>query len=253
MRLVETMWGRLLGVPSGAGRLLIGPLPLRQPIGGGNQPPRRLPTCPTSVAFLPFLAFFSLVAQAQPLKDTFRIKYVAEGAVYIDGGRAAGLAEKMRLTVTKPPDITIQLEVVSVADSSAVCDIKTAGALLEPGDFAKLTSDDAQKSQMLRQMGSGNHYAQTITFTGGDPIDEEAREYVPHPPLPEVNRFRGRIAEGRVRPASPDVGVLAGPRVAVLCEQGRRVFVTPDTLVDGEAALVLERLRAALGGSTSTK
>jgi D-glucosaminate-6-phosphate ammonia-lyase len=43
------------------------------------------------------------------------------------------------------------------------------------------------------------------------------------------------------------------PRVAVLCEQGRRVFVTPDTLVDGEAALVLERLRAALGGSTSTK
>jgi PTH1 family peptidyl-tRNA hydrolase len=33
------------------------------------------------------------------------------------------------------------------------------------------------------------------------------------------DRFRGRIAEGRVRPASPDVGVLAGPRVAVLCPQ----------------------------------
>src|ERR1035438_2331984 len=190
--LAETLWGRL----STCGRLAIGPLPLplRLPTGGGNQPPRRLPTCPTVIAFLALTVFLSLVAQAQPVKDTFRIKYVAEGAVYIEGGRTAGLAEKMRLTVSKPPDVTIELEVVSVADSSAVCEIKTPGAaLLQPGDFAKLTSEDGQKSQMLRQMGSGNHYAQTITFTGGDPIDEEAREYVPRPPLPEVNRFRGRI------------------------------------------------------------
>src|ERR1019366_6666668 len=95
--------------------------------------------------------------QAQPVKDTFRIKYVAEGAVYIEGGRATGLAEKMRLTVTKPPDVTIELEVVSVADASAVCEINTPGAAPEPGDYAKLSSEDAQKSQMLRQMGTGNH------------------------------------------------------------------------------------------------
>ena len=157
-----------------------------------NPVPPRKSSRPTIVV-LALLAFFSLVAQAQPVKDTFRIKYVAEGAVYIEGGRAAGVAEKMRLTVSKPPDVTIELEVVSVADSSAVCEIKTPGAAPEPGDFAKLTSEDAQKSQMLRQAGTGNHYAQTITFTGGDPIDEEAREYVPRPPLPEVNRFRGRI------------------------------------------------------------
>jgi hypothetical protein len=127
------------------------------------------------------------------VKDTFRIKYVAEGAVYIEGGRAAGLAEKMRLTVSKAPDVTIELEVVSVADSSAVCEIRSPGAPPKPGDYAKLSSEDAQKSQILQKMGSGNHYAQTITFTGGDPVDEEAREYVPRPPLPEVNRFRGRI------------------------------------------------------------
>jgi hypothetical protein len=114
---------------------------------------------------LALLAFFSLVAQAQPVKDTFRIKYVAEGAVYIEGGRAAGVAEKMRLTVSKPPDVTIELEVVSVADSSAVCEIKTPGAAPEPGDFAKLTSEDAQKSQMLRQMGSGNY--DQVFFTLG--------------------------------------------------------------------------------------
>jgi len=99
----------------------------------------------------------------------------------------------MRLTVSKGADVTVELEVVSVADSSAVCEIKSAGAAPRPGDYAKLSSEDAQKSQMLRQMGNGNHYAQTITFTGGDPVDEEAREYVPRPPLPEVNRLRGRI------------------------------------------------------------
>ena len=138
-------------------------------------------------------AFFCAAAEAQEVKDTFRIKYVAEGAVYIEGGRTVGLAEKMRLTVSKGADVMIELDVVSVSNSSAVCEILSPGVAPQPGDYAKLSSEDAQKSQMLRQMGSGNHYPQTITFTDGDPVDEEAREYVPRPPLPEVNRFRGRI------------------------------------------------------------
>ena len=146
-----------------------------------------------ALAVLALAGFFSAPVGAQEVKDTFRIKYVAEGAVYIEGGRTAGLAEKMRLTVSKGADVTIELEVVSVADSSAVCEIGSPGAPPRPGDYAKLSSEDAQKSQILQKMGSGNHYAQTITFTGGDPVDEEAREYVPRPPLPEVNRFRGRI------------------------------------------------------------
>ena len=169
------------------------PSPLRREAARGDlcPPAGQAKACPTT--WFAVLVLFSSVAQAQPVKDTFRIKYVAEGAVYIEGGRAAGLAEKMRLTVSKVADVTIELEVVSVADSSAVCEIKSPGAPPKPGDYAKLSSEDAQKSQMLRQMGTGNHYAQTITFTDGDPVDEEAREYVPRPPLPEVNRFRGRI------------------------------------------------------------
>ena len=91
-----------------------------------------------ALAVLAMAGFFSGPAPAQAPKDTFRIKYVAEGAVYIEGGRAAGLAEKMRLTVSKPPDVTIELEVVSVADTSAVCAIKTPNAALQPGDFARL-------------------------------------------------------------------------------------------------------------------
>ena len=172
--MIETLWGSLR-VPAP---------------GGGYQPPSRRPTL---LAILAVWALFRAGAGAQEVKDAFRIKYVAEGAVYIEGGRAAGIAEKMRLTVSKGADVKIELEVVSVADSSAVCEITSPGAVPQPGDYAKLSSEDAQKSQMLRQMGSGNHYAQTITFTDGDPVDEEAREYVPRPPLPEVNRFRGRI------------------------------------------------------------
>jgi hypothetical protein len=182
-RQTETLWGSLVSCC----RLSIGP-----PAGGGKQPPRRLSTCPT-FAVLTLCALFSASLGAQEVKDTFRIKYVAEGAVYIEGGRAAGIAEKMRLTVSQGADVTIELEVVSVADSSAVCEIRSPGAPPKPGDYAKLSSEDAQKSQILQKLGSGNHYAQTITFTGGDPVDEEAREYVPRPPLPEVNRFRGRI------------------------------------------------------------
>src|SRR5450759_3415400 len=45
-KLPETLWGSLVS----CGRLSIGPLPRSQPNGGGNQPPRRLPTCPTSMA-----------------------------------------------------------------------------------------------------------------------------------------------------------------------------------------------------------
>ena len=36
-------------------------------------------------------------------------------------------------------------------------------------------------------------YAQVVSFTEGDPLDEEARAKVEHPPLPEINRLRGRI------------------------------------------------------------
>jgi hypothetical protein len=173
------------------------------------------------IAFLLTLASLLLLAfagpaRAQEIRDTFRIKYVADGAVYIEGGRSSGLAEKMRLTVTKDGNTVVELEIVSVADSSAVCEIRSSGALPHPGEFAKLSSEDAQKSQMLKHMGTGNHYAQTITFTDGDPIEEEAREYVPKPPLPEVNRMRGRIGfeysgivnQGGSGAASSEVGLV---------------------------------------------
>jgi hypothetical protein len=142
---------------------------------------------------------FAAASQAQETRPSFRIKYVAEDAVYIEGGRSSGIAEGMKLTVLRAqpgsgqPAEAAALEVISVAASSAVCAIKSAATPLEAGDMAYLSSEDLQKAQMLKAAGTGTHYAQTISFSDGDPLDDEIREYLPKPPLPEVNRFRGRI------------------------------------------------------------
>jgi len=149
------------------------------------------------------------VAGKTAARTEFHIKYVGDDVVYLDGGRSAGLAEKMHLTVRRmrivapptglsapgatEPQVVAELEVYSIADSSAVCVIKSSTAPLQKGDIATLNVEDQQVSQILRNAGAGRHYAQTITFTEGDPIDEETRDYLPHAPLPEVNRFRGRI------------------------------------------------------------
>jgi hypothetical protein len=141
---------------------------------------------------------FALLAQGWGLVAAeapagFRVKYVAEGVVYIDGGRAAGLVEAMKLTVRRDGQDVAELVVASVAEASAVCEIKEAKLAVQAGDLASLSSEDAQRSQILRAAGSGSHYAQTISFTDGDPLEEEIRDSLPRPKLPEINRIRGRI------------------------------------------------------------
>ena len=75
------------------------------------------------------------------------MKYVSEGSVYIDAGRNADLQEGMKLSVIDlPPDGVVndgvrfrgyphvaELNLVSVADSSAVCDVITANSELKVG------------------------------------------------------------------------------------------------------------------------
>ena len=141
-----------------------------------------------------------MVAHAQQpqkpeVRTLYHVKYVAQGVVYLDGGRAAGLAEHMKLAVRREGDLTkdlAQLEVLSVAETSSVCEIQGAAGEVKAGDAAYLSAEDTQTVEMLRAAGMRG-YAQVVTFTGGDPLEEEAREYVPKPPLPEINRFRGRI------------------------------------------------------------
>ena len=141
------------------------------------------------------------------LRTVFKVKYVAEGVAYLDGGRSSGLKEGVKLeiqetdlpkregTAVQPSDprVVAELEVSAVAETSAVTDIHSAKRPVKPGDLAYLSTSDAENLVQETALSPTRKYPAVITFTDGDPLDEEAREEVPRPPLPSVNRARGRI------------------------------------------------------------
>ena len=152
------------------------------------------------ILLFPTLLVSLLSGQPSEPRTRFRVKYVAENGVYLDGGRNAGLAEKMRLTVerigapaTEAPSRIADLEVTAVAATSAACSILSAHGDILPGDEAILSPVDAANIKAVTSPDGARQYAQVISFTEGDPVEEEARASVPRPPSPQVNRARGRI------------------------------------------------------------
>ncbi len=151
----------------------------------------------------------------QPNADVqvlFRIKYVSEGVAYLEGGRSAGLAEGIRLfvkdtdpatgrPVERPSDsadgeqkAVATLRVFAVAETSVATEIQDPTRALKPGDWAFLSPEDTAALVTQRTLSPTRKYPVVISFsTGADPLDEEARAEVPRPPLPEINRARGRI------------------------------------------------------------
>jgi len=134
-------------------------------------------------------------AKGGQIRTSFQLKYVAEGSVYLDAGTRAGLAQGMKLTVRRKGEegVVAELVVTAVAEASAVCDVKSNNGQLKVGDVAELSPDDVQGVQAAMSTSHARKYAQVVTFTEGDPLDEEVRAKVEHPPLPEINRLRGRI------------------------------------------------------------
>ena len=141
------------------------------------------------------------------LRTVFKVKYVAEGVAYLEGGRAQGLAEGMKLEVEEKnlpakqgdsasaadPRVVAELEVTAVAETSAVTDIRAPKRPVKPGDLAYLSTGDTEALVQQRTLSTTRQYPAVISFTEGDTLDEEVREVVPRPPLPSVNRARGRI------------------------------------------------------------
>ena len=103
----------------------------------------------------------SLPEAAEELSDTnlhvsFKVKYVAEGAAYLIGGRSSGLAAGMKLLVhdvdPSSPDspnpqgtVVAELQIVSVAETSAVTEIHNTKRDVKPGDWAELSEADYAK------------------------------------------------------------------------------------------------------------
>jgi hypothetical protein len=137
------------------------------------------------------------------MQTSFHVKYTIEGAVYIDGGTNAGLAEGQKLIIiqsgeSKSPSGGIEeeiaeLEVVSVASSSAICEILSSKVEIKPGDVVTLSPGELAKFQASTTSNDARKYPQVISFSEGNPLEQEARDHVPHPPLPEINRVRGSI------------------------------------------------------------
>jgi hypothetical protein len=164
------------------------------------------------------------------LHTVFRVKYVAEGVAYLEGGRAQGLTEGMKLEVqdsslpakqgdsanAADPRVVAELEVSAVAETSAVTDIHTPKRPVKVGDLAYLSSGDAEALVQKRALSATRQYPAVVSFTEGDTLDEEVREEIPRSPLPSVNRARGRlgfdtietISHGTSSVSSTDVGVV---------------------------------------------
>ena len=140
---------------------------------------------------------------APKMQTSFHVKYAIEGAVYIDGGSNAGLAEGQKLIITQRGESTspsggveeevAELEVVSVASSSAVCEIRSSKVEIKPGDVVSLSPGELAKLQASATSKDVRKYPQVISFSEGNPLEQEARDHVPRPSLPEVNRIRGSV------------------------------------------------------------
>ena len=144
---------------------------------------------------------------APTARTQFHIRYVNGSNVYIDGGRSAGLAEGTELVLkqdfTKPsndkanipiePGVIAKLKVISVATTSAICEVVASSRELAAEELVSLPEHELQKLIEKDTIGNTRQYPMVVSFSEGDPLDEEVRETIPRPPLPEVNERRGRI------------------------------------------------------------
>ena len=121
--------------------------------------------------------------------SVFRVPYVSEGTLYVDAGRNADLQEGMKLSVVEPPPDGVasegvryrayphvaELNVVSVADSSALCDLVSANSELKVGQLAFLTPGSLEDRHLAESAKELEDYPILVGFTSGDPIDQELR------------------------------------------------------------------------------
>jgi hypothetical protein len=140
-------------------------------------------------------------------RTDFHIKYVSGTDVYIDGGTSSGLAEGTELILKQKtslsdqeaaatsiePGVAARLKVISVASTSAVCEVVASKHDLAKGDVLSLPDAEVKKIVDKDAVSNSRHYPMVISFTDGDPMDEEVRDAMPRPPLPEVNEMRGRF------------------------------------------------------------
>ncbi len=130
-----------------------------------------------------------------------RVKFVYGNVVYLTAGSSGGLSEGQKLTVLRREKAGDEyraatvgtIEIESVAASSSAGRIIDSSSEIVPGDTAYLSQEDLRVIQQHKLEQDNQQFVQVASFTEGSPTVQEVRESLPQPPLPEVNRFRGRI------------------------------------------------------------
>ena len=145
-----------------------------------------------------------LAPGAQPsgnknLRVSFQVKYVAEGAAYLSGGRGSGLAEGMKLVVRDPGPpsgdpstsqgpVVAELKIVSVANASAVAEVRNPKREIKPGDWADLSPDDSTRlGQPQSLSATARNPAPMASPIKSTPADSHAEIQ------PDESRIRMRI------------------------------------------------------------
>ena len=147
--------------------------------------------------------------QSTSKPSVFRGKYVSDGSLYIDAGRNANLQEAMKLSLVNPPpdgavsegvrfrgyEHVAELKVISVADSSSVCEIVSTNGEVKAGQLAFLTPDSVDERRQAVEATEEDKYPIIMTFTYGDPLEEEVRTAQEKKQIQEspVGRVRGRV------------------------------------------------------------
>ena len=168
--------------------------------------------------------------RSAPQSTAFKVKYVAQDTVYLSAGRGSGLATGMKLIIKRVKnvstaettgegtgaEIVAELTVLAVTETSSVCNIEKATTAIQKGDYAYFTPEEAEIIAQQQALAPARKFPQVISFSEGDPLEEEMRDAVPRPPLPEVNRLRGRfgvdyggiLTRGPIRNTNTQMGVI---------------------------------------------
>jgi len=141
--------------------------------------------------------------------NLFHVKYVSEGAIYLDGGSNGGLEEGMILHLVhadpnggttdavrfQGQDPVADIRIFSVADSSSAAEVIKSREDMVAGDIAYLDMESVHAREDKMNAAESENYPIVVTFSYGDPLDEEIRATTvseKHGP-PVENQMRGRI------------------------------------------------------------
>jgi hypothetical protein len=146
---------------------------------------------------------------AAPAKNIFHVKYISEGTVYLDAGHNSGLEEGMILHLVHAgpgagtteavrfdgQEPVADVRVFSVADSSSAAEIIKSREDLAVGDIAYLDPESVHAREDKVNAAESENYPVVVTFSYGDPLDEEIRATTVSAKnmAPVENQMRGRI------------------------------------------------------------